>query len=60
MRFDAEAGRFYKADGTELPIEVTVKRGRYYYRMSDGRLTAAGISPATFAREFWLTELTEG
>lgn len=45
--------QFVTADGKELGVFMTKKRGRYLYRDVTGTLYGSGMPPAEFVRLFW-------
>lgn len=59
MTFNEITGRFTTAAGVELKVQAGLEKGgRWHYRsMTTGALLASGLTPAQFARSFWLTEL---
>ena len=52
--YHEDTGRFsLLRTGVVLPIQVSVKKGRYYYRTDTGHLVASGMTLAEFVHEFW-------
>lgn len=47
-------GEAFYRDGEPVPgVRIEVKKGRYRYVSSSGKLLASGLEPRRFAEKFW-------